>query len=231
MNAVTSQPLTSYSVPYYQQQTSYNYWPYGTTQTPYTGYSYPYGGYYANVPMNGTTQYTPYVYGQQYRGGQLQWQQPYQGPRLGVLPAPGEQTSSNNQTVEPNQAAQEVQNEQVQCLGLSADPKTMETLTTSDSPIVPTSLTENTPATTHTREGSPLTTSSSGNTDATPFSPSPPDSSQQGFTLTSEMEQAILRNLHALSVMQPTQLADLLQSNPQLQAVLAAMDQAKSAAS
>ncbi len=57
------------------------------------------------------------------------------------------------------------------------------------------------------------------------------DALQQTFTMTSEMEQAILRNLHALSLLQPTQLADLLQSNPQLQAVLAAMDQAKSAVS
>jgi hypothetical protein len=50
---------------------------------------------------------------------------------------------------------------------------------------------------------------------------------QQLFTLTPEMEQAILRNLQALSTMPEVQLAELLQSNPQLKTVLAVMHQSR----
>lgn len=247
VNSATSQPLTSYSVPYYQQRTSYNYWPYGTGQTSYTGYSYPYGGYYANVPMNGTTQYTPYVYSQQYRGGQLQWQQPYQGPRQGVLSSSGDQVLSDTQTAEPNQVTEEAparQCEQVQPSTAGSTPTETLAGSTSQSQSTTTPLSEATSPTQSTCLSSASTSlvpapqqtaatagPDADNTEATQSTFAPTDGSQQAFTLTSEMEQAILRNLHALSVMQPTQLADLLQTNPQLQAVLAAMDQAKSAVS
>jgi len=53
----------------------------------------------------------------------------------------------------------------------------------------------------------------------------------QQYTLAPEMEQAILRNLQALSSMPEVQLAELLQSNPQLKTLLAIMHPSKPTAS
>ncbi|KAF9445794.1 hypothetical protein P691DRAFT_805215 [Macrolepiota fuliginosa MF-IS2] len=268
-NTTTSHPSTSYSVPYYPQRTGYNYWPYGTSQTPYSGYSYPYGGYYANVPMNGTTQYTPFVYNQQYRGGQLQWQQPYQGPRQGVpTSAPGQQTAdaNNSQAVgaSPSQVmdapTSDTQDQTSNGIPVTtvqttdrgqtqtADPTTQSqsptdstseaSLTITPTPSVTSTSNGSTPVVlTPEQSTSPLLTSIAPNISNPTLSSlsgqslSVPMDNSQSFTLTTEMEQAILRNLQALSVMQPTQLAELLQSNPQLQTVLAAVNQTKPSAS
>jgi len=167
------------------------------------------------------------------------------------------QVLSNDQTAEPSQLTEEApvkQNGQVQSPNSSPNPTPTQTFAGSPSQSQATPLTssETAPAVAPTQTTSPNSASTLpvqtsqqiaastdpnvNNAEATPSSPTqsasaPTDISQQAFTLTSDMEHAILRNLHALSIMQPTQLADLLQSNPQLQAVLAAMNQAKPAAS
>ncbi|KAF5348256.1 hypothetical protein D9756_010525 [Leucocoprinus leucothites] len=253
-NTTASQPTTSYSVPYYQQRPGYNYWPYGVGQTPYPQYSYPYGGYYANVPMNGTTQYASYGLNQQYRGGQLQWQQPYQGPRQGVIPTmatPATTTATSTSTSDIQSAGDstgqtagnappstEPAGQQAQAPGSTIQSAAQEsTVPSVGSPSNSSSSTPSIPTPNPQSSFTPVDpalmgTSASITTGTSPgFVPTTADESQQQFTLTPEMEQAILRNLQTLSTMPEVQLTELLQGNPQLKTVLAVMHQSKPAGS
>ncbi|KAJ3576999.1 hypothetical protein NP233_g53 [Leucocoprinus birnbaumii] len=270
----TSAPTTSYSVPYYQQRPGYNYWPYGTGQTPYPQYSYPYGGYYANVPMNGTTQYATYPFSQQYRGGQLQWQQPYQGPRPGTvqtvngtgIPVATTDGQAAGASAAQTEGASSSATDSAQVQG-NAEQGLVKAATTPNVPLsvtatgstqeVPVQPADSSASSSSSTPG--ITTPDPQATSAIPVDPAflgsapPPvpvsiplglatasgapatamDDSQQHpqFTLTPEMEMAILRNLQALSTMPEAQLAELLQVNPQLKTVLAVMQQSRPAGS
>jgi len=233
--ATSTQPTTSYSVPYYQQRPGYNYWPYGASQTPYPQYTYPYGGYYTNVSINGTTQPT-YGYGQ-YRSGQLQWQQPYQGPRQGPALALTQVTPSISVNVQPvvegsqmEPSSDDLEKGQVSTT-TPASTSTGEGGGSATSPgIMPLQKANDNGASTATHEqpSADLTTTS---THADLGSTAAEGGPQQQFTLTPEMEQAILRNLQALSSMPEAQLAELLQGNPQLKPLLAVLHPSKPAGS
>jgi hypothetical protein len=229
-------PTTSFSVPYYQLRTGYNYWPpsYGAGSTPYP---YPYGGYYANVPANGTTQYASYLYSQQYRSESLQWQQPYQGPSLqqavhgtsqaaGIVPSEGQVTTappsdSGGAGVPVISVSGPVSALVAALASPSTDSNSSSPNSEASTPSVPTPQDPATPPM------PPAVTESRGDLTSSDSNNASTDPSQPGFQLSAEMEQAILRNLQALSMMQPTQLAEILQSNPQLQVVFGAINQAK----
>jgi len=251
--ATSTQPTTSYSVPYYQQRPGYNYWPYGASQTSYPQYTYPYGGYYTSVSTNGAAQPT-YGYGQ-YRSGQLQWQQPYQGPRQCPIPAPAQITASMSANVQPVEGSQMESSSDDMEKGQSTQVSTTTPASTgtgegggsATSPgIIP--LQKATAGSISVPIQSAQTSSNDGSASAsTPEQPSvdltnasvhtdlgstaAEGDSQQQFTLTPEIEQAILRNLQALSSMPEAQLAELLQGNPQLKPLLAVLHPSKPAGS
>jgi len=245
----STQPTTSYSVPYYQQRPGYNYWPYGASQTPYPQYTYPYGGYYTNVSINGTTQPT-YGYGQ-YRSGQLQWQQPYQGPRQGstlasaqatastsvnVQPVEGSQTESSSDDLgkgQPNQVSTTTPASTGTREGGSGTPSGIVPLpkATTESVSVPIQTSSNDGSASASTPEQPPVDLTNTSTHADLGSAAAEGDSQQQFTLTPEMEQAILRNLQALSTMSEVQLAELLQGNPQLKPLLAVLHPGKPAES
>ena len=249
----STQPTNLYSVPYYQQRPGYNYWPYSVSQTPYPQYTYPYGGYYTNISVNGTTQST-YGYGQ-YRSGQLQWQQPYQGPRQGPTLVSAQVTASTSVNVQPVEGSQmesssddleKGQPNQVS-VTTSASTVTGEGGGSATSPgIIPLQKTnaESVSVSIHSVQ---ISSNDGSASDSTPEQPSvdltnpsihadPGSTAAEGdsqvqFTLTPEMEQAILRNLQALSTMSEAQLAELLQGNPQLKPLLAVLHPSKPAES
>ncbi|KXN89538.1 DNA damage-responsive transcriptional repressor RPH1 [Leucoagaricus sp. SymC.cos] len=197
-------------------------------------YSYPFSGYYANVPMNGTTQYTAYGFNQQYRGGQLQWQQPYQGPRQGTAAASTQlATASNGQGFESSSrqstssASQSVQAEANSTAGTSAPAaQTLSSiipLSETDVGAVPVPIKSVVSLSNDSTPTVSIPEQPSANNDSLVAPLTIADDSQQPFTLTTEMEQAIIRNLQALSSMPEVQLTELLQNNPQLKTVFAAM--------
>ena len=188
--------------------------------------------------MNGTTQPT-YGYGQ-YRSGQLQWQQPYQGPRQGLTLVSAQVTASTSVNVQPVEGSQmesssdnleKGQPNQVS-VTTSASTGTGEGGGSATSPgIIPLQKAnaESVSVSIH----SVQTSSNDGSASASPSihadsgSTAAEGDSQVQFTLTPEMEQAILRNLQTLSTMSEAQLAELLQGNPQLKPLLAVLHPSK----
>lgn len=254
--ATSSQPTTSYSVPYHQQRSGYNYWPYCAGQTSYPQYTYPYAGYYTNVPMNGTIQHATYGYGQ-YRSGQLQWQQPYQGPRPGPTLVLTQATVSTSPSVQPAETSQMEDNlfspgdsmegrpnrvpntppsststeERRSSAIISPSTIPLPEATMANVPVpVHQALNSNSSTFTFPDQQSISSILTNISTHADPGSAVAEGDSQQ-YTLAPEMEQAILRNLQALSSMPEVQLAELLQSNPQLKTLLAIMHPSKPTAS
>ena len=259
--ATSPQPTTSYSVPYHQQRSGYNYWPYCAGQTSYPQYTYPYAGYYTNVPMNGTIQHATYGYGQyrsgQYRSGQLQWQQPYQGPRPGPTLVLTQATVSTSPSVQPAETSQMEDNlfspgdstegrpnripntppsststeERRSSAIISPSTIPLPEATMANVPVpVHQALNSNSSTFTFPDQQSISSILTNISTHADPGSAVAEGDSQQ-YTLAPEMEQAILRNLQALSSMPEVQLAELLQSNPQLKTLLAIMHPSKPTAS
>jgi len=197
----------------------------GTTQPQHANASYYYHsrpGHYSYWPYQGTglayaAGSQPYPYGyyaaagsinhssymysaSQYRSGQLSWQQPYQGPRL----------DGSTPAVNPTATASQP--------GAQQPPANMADLVSNDGSTAP--------------SGQPTT--SPENT--APQAQDVPLSSVLGQISTDDTlakpgdEQNFLKDLVALSSMQPSQIADVLRDNPQLRDIVwAAFDQVKKA--
>ncbi|KAF8152302.1 JmjC domain, hydroxylase-domain-containing protein [Crassisporium funariophilum] len=195
----------------------YDYWTYASQYSGQGHYPYAYNGYYPN-PMAGASQhYNPYSYAQaynqnQYRGGQLHWQQPYQGPPQPQGSGATSEFSAGSTQLPPN-AQGSSQTSTPQSYYRPSIPPPMESVQPSDegklaSPDVA-------------GEGTSSTAPQLPNAPAAPF-PIP--------TATGPDPESVYKDLAALSSLQPSQIADILRSNPQLRDIVwAAVDQAKKA--
>ena len=201
VGARTTQPQQSANASYYYNSRPghYGYWPYQGTGLAYAAGSQPYPyGYYAAA---GSINHSSYMYSaSQYRSGQLNWQQPYQGPRLdGSTPA-----------VNPTTTASQP--------GMQQPSANMADLAPNEGSSVP--------------SGQPTTSPESTPLQAQDV----PLSSVPGQIMTEDNlakpgdEQNFLKELVALSSMQPSQITDVLRDNPQLRDIVwAAFDQVKKA--
>lgn len=198
---------------YAQGQTAY-----GSAQT---SYQYPYGAYYGSSLNGGgqQQQYNPYTsYAQAYArsssqhpGGILNWQQPYQGPLRTAVPGAtattGQVQATLSQTLEGSQTV------------------------SSSSPSLPGGAQPVgvVPVTSSTSSDSTKQTESSSSAGSTPVTGPLSSSSTPSTTSTNlQQHQQAMKDLAALSLLEPSQIADILLGNPQLrEMVLAAVEQAK----
>ncbi|KAF4588124.1 hypothetical protein EYR38_010089 [Pleurotus pulmonarius] len=195
------QPPQSMPVPYLQLTprgiSQHDYWPKQGSYAPQPAhYPYAYPQLYQHPPAG----FPPLPYSQYYyapiggAAGQLQWQQPYQGPMLNayavqrpaVQGVPAPQVTSQQDPVAPNSASQ-----------LPSQ--------TSSTPIANTSVPVTLP---------PATESLAKAQDIIP--------SIADSTLLKELAQKAMLDLNTLSSLHPTQLADILRTNPALREVVSA---------
>jgi len=181
----------------------FDYWGYASqysSQANQTQYPYTYNGYYP-TQMTGIAQhYNPYTYTQSYsqnqnRNGQLNWQQPYQGPSMaqeGMSMAQGAGTIHRFR------------------LAPSQSPSGMAT------PAQPSTQPSNHLPSTSVEQSAVDATSKSPNTEKLL-------AAEQG-----SLEQASAhKDLSVLSSLQPSQIAEILCNNPEIQGIVwAAVDQA-----
>jgi hypothetical protein len=191
----------------------FEYWAYASqynSQANQTQYPYTYNGYYPTQMAGIAQHYNPYTYTQSYsqnqnRNGQLNWQQPYQGP----LAQEGISMTQGTGTIHRFR------------LGSSQSPSGMPTpAQTSTQQIHYRSQSNHLPPTS---SGQPAvdTASKSPNIDE-PVAAKPSPSS------TGPLEQdSIRKDLSVLSSLQPSQIAEILCNNPEIQGIVwAAVDQA-----
>ncbi|KAF9472723.1 hypothetical protein BDN70DRAFT_818235 [Pholiota conissans] len=212
-------------------------------QTPYgiaaqvSAYQFPYGGVYPNAPGAGQQQqqYNPYTsYAQaytgnaaaagtapQYRGGMLNWQQPYQGP---AQAAPGEGSAGD---------ASDSGSASAGGMGAGQPPAPSQG-------AWPGQATSGTLPPQNYLEGLQMSASSTPSSGSLPPTSAPAvgagpsqqsDSAPEVAPLSSlnlQQQQQAMKDLAALSSLDPAQIADILLGNPHLRdIVLAAVDQAK----
>ncbi|KAF8966802.1 hypothetical protein BDZ97DRAFT_1756391 [Flammula alnicola] len=186
----------------------YDYWTYAAQYSGQTPYQYPYSGYYPNAMAGGSQHYTPYSYPQaysqaQYRGGQLNWQQPYQGPSN--QPENVDSGSGQPQFTRPTPQT-------------TANPSYYRDRSQTTNPSSNSSSAGNIPT--------PPLQPSQQNPAGTASSPLNNAGTGPEFDL--QQHAVAIKDLAALSSLQPSQIADILCSNPQLcDIVRAAIDQAK----
>ncbi|KAF8639027.1 hypothetical protein AX17_001779 [Amanita inopinata Kibby_2008] len=188
----------------------YDYWSYQGARSPYTAngpHPYTYAGYYATA---GSMNHNSYMYNANpYRPGQnqLSWQQPYQGPRSDGPADP----SGTADTRAANQSQPEMQ---------SAVLSDNSTSTTSSGNA---NLDHDKPM----GDPAPRVQAESAVIDSADGS----EIAQTKQATIHENEQGIIKDLVALSNMQPSQIAEALRDNPQLRDIVwAAVDEAKKAA-
>ncbi|KAF9466696.1 JmjC domain, hydroxylase-domain-containing protein [Collybia nuda] len=194
--------------PYPPRSGPYDYWAYqqptqyGSTSQP--AYGYHQGYYQAPQTVPGQApQYNMYAYTPgQYAAGQLNWQQPYQ-----VQPVAGASTGYYRMAQSSILSGRQ-----------------------SQAPQLPTSTTLKAPAPDPTFQGtSPLQPAIPSHVSPTPI-PIPMSAQAAVVATTTTDEQGVFRELAALSSLQPSQITELLQANPQLRdVVMAAIAEAKRA--
>lgn len=228
--------------------TSYaDYWAYAAAaqaqyaqgQTAYgsTSYQYPYGAYYGNGINGGgqQQQYNPYTsYAQAYtrgssqqRNSMLNWQQPYQGPLRGDAQATTGAGAGQPQAISQ---ASSSQSQYYHDGPHTASPSILSNLTSAQAS---TSSTPTTDSTSNTTPPTAATTTSYHSGQAPISQPQAMEdltalSQSFGQALNSQPQQQAMKDLAALSSLEPAQIADILLGNPQLrELVLAAVNQAK----
>lgn len=214
---------------YAQGQTAY-----GSAQT---SYQYPYGAYYGNGINGGgqQQQYNPYTsYAQAYtrgssqqRNSMLNWQQPYQGPLRGDAQATTGADAGQPQAISQ---ASSSQSQYYRDGPQTASPSILSNLTSAQAS---TSSTPTTDSTSNTTPPTAATTTSYHSGQAPISQPQAMEdltalSQSFGQALNSQPQQQAMKDLAALSSLEPAQIADILLGNPQLrELVLAAVNQAK----
>ena len=216
---------------------SFDYWAYASqysnSQANQTQYPYTYNGYYPTIQMAGIGQHpNPYTYTQSYaqnqnRSNQLNWQRPYQGSSAqeGISMAqgtgtihrfridPSNQSPSGRQP--PAQASSSAQ-QQSQCQSSSNQPPSSSSMSSEkpaalDDPVTSESLSNNIEKSSATPALAPVEPSTSRNN-----------------TVGEIVEQvSVHKDLSVLSSLQPSQIAEILCNNPEIQSIVwAAVDQA-----
>lgn len=196
-----------YSNPTYPTGTgAYDYWSFASQQARYTGqaaYPFTYTGYYPIPPMTGMPQsYYGFVQAcnNQYRNGQLNWQQPYQGPTQTP-------TAANNGPAQPPPS-------------VSTQPTMPQSSSDGTDSTVETRITQANEAESSTTQQGPLSKlipNMSNTTSAT----------NSEATTNSEQQRSAIKELAALSSLTPVQIADALSNNSELRDLFfAAVNQA-----
>jgi hypothetical protein len=212
--------------------------PYGS-RPPVSSYQYPYGGYYSSALAGGGQhqQYNPYTtftqgYARgaapQYRGGALNWQQPYQGPAMTDETQSGASAGPGGATGQPPAP---LQGDQPQHYRESAQTSSTSTPSSGSLPLTPTPPAVGAGTFGQGGQGEGSSSSSTATVDASMVpSVTPPNTASPLLMATAQQQQQAIKDLAALSSLDPAQIADVLLSNPQLRdIVLAAIEQAKKA--
>ena len=215
-----------------------DYWAYASqysnSQANQTQYPYTYSGYYPTTQMAGIAQHhNPYAYTQTYiqnqnRINQLNWQRPYQGASAqegvsmpqgtGTLHRfrldPSSQSPSSGQT--PAQASSSSTQQQPHCQSSSNQ---LPSSTSSEKPATPGD----------TIASEPLNNNIEKKSSATPAAaeaaavPSTGGNTVEGIV----QQVSVHKDLSVLSSLQPSQIAEILCNNPEIQSIVwAAVDQA-----
>ncbi|PFH49168.1 hypothetical protein AMATHDRAFT_76346 [Amanita thiersii Skay4041] len=188
---------------------AYEYWPYQGTGSPYAaGATHPYyAGYYATA---GAMNHSAYMYAAHpYQSGRLTWQQPYQGPRSDVA---GD-SAKTGQSLTVTSPVEEIQSSSGE-ITLAGGSEYAEG---SNRPASP-------------GHGAPTMGDAHEGEDLSAIV-APMQTEEDKLINSSANEQGFIKDLVALSTMQPTEIANALRDNPQLrEIVLAAIDEAKKTA-
>ena len=211
----------------------FDYWTYASqysnSQANQTQYPYTYSGYYPTTQTAGIAQHhNPYAYTQTYyqnqnRSNQFNWQRPYQGPSTqeGVSMAqgtgtlhrfrlgPSSQLPSSGQS--PAQASSSTQ-QQPNCQSTSSSNQlpSSEKPAALDDPITSEPLNNNT-----------------GKSSATPAAATAGPSASSNVVEGIVEQVSVHKDLSVLSSLQPSQIAEILCNNPEIQGIVwAAVDQA-----
>jgi hypothetical protein len=194
----------------------FDYWAYASQYSNLgnqTQYPYTYNGYYP-TQMAGTSQhYNPYTYTQSYtqnqsRNSQLNWQRPYQGPSMtqeGISLAQGAIHRFRLESSQPPSSGIPTPAQ----TSTQESPANHSPSTSSAQPTIePTSESPNT--------GKPLAAEPPSTTTTTTISNnSPPE------------QVSVHKDLSILSSLQPSQIAEILCNNPEIQGIVwAAVDKA-----
>lgn len=200
----------------------FDYWAYASqyssSQANQTQYPYTYNGYYP-TQMAGTAQHhNPYAYTQTYNpnqnlNNQLNWQRPYQGlsvaPKEGISMAQGSSSTGTMHRfrLEPSRSGTQSQ-----------------TQTSTQQPSHSRSSPSNQLSSTSSEQPGAPTTSESLNTEKAAAEPST-STSNAGEPV--DQVSSIHKDLSVLASLQPSQIAEILYNNPEIQGILlAAVDRA-----
>ena len=216
----TVNPQCSGTTPYmYPLRTGpFDYWAYASQYSNrgnQTQYPYTYNGYYPTQIAGTSQHYNPYTYTQSYtqnqsRNSQLNWQRPYQGPLMtqeGISMAQGTGTIHRFQSSQPPP---------------SSDIPTPAQTSTQEPPA-------NHPPSTSSAQPTPEPTSESTNTEKQPSAAEPSTTTTTTTSNNSPPEQvsSVHKDLSVLSSLQPSQIAEILCNNPEIQGIVwAAVDKA-----
>lgn len=228
----TNRHTASSSLPYVPPRVNtYDYWTYSSQQAQYaaaaqSAYGYSYNGYYPAPVAGGSQGYNPYSYAQnygqsKYREGQLNWQQPYQGPQGH---AGSSQTqdyyrmgASHQQMTQPPSSTQPV-NSTVPDQLSTLNQASASSSSTPDPRVNTLSQQQQVSEVPYIQQGAQPTGGMSSATTAPTVLPA--------GVLT--QEASAYQDLAALSSLQPSQIAEILRNNPQLRDIVwAAVDQSK----
>ena len=204
----------------------FDYWAYASQYSNQAQYPYTYNGYYPTTQTAGIAQHhNPYTYTKTYnqnqnRNNQFNWQRPYQGPsaqegvsmgqgtgtihRFRLGPGPSSQSPSGRKSPEQTSSTQE----QSHC---QSQPNQQPPSTSSEQPALDV----------------PTTSESLNNVEKS----SAPAAPAESITCSNErrlVEQvSVHKDLSTLSSLQPSQIAEILCNNPEIQSIVwAAVDQA-----
>ncbi|PPR01540.1 hypothetical protein CVT24_001851 [Panaeolus cyanescens] len=218
-NTPASSTSTKYAYP--NRSGAYDYWNYASQYAAASAYPYAYGGYYTN-PIPGGTQAYVHPYAQSYpqtnyRQGQLQWQQPYQGPSQ----HPQNSTAATENPPTSTQNTNKSYYRDRPTIIVPPMVKPTNTTVNSTSSSQTNTPSSQTPVPLQTQ---PRQTTSSDDTPAITATISNPG--QQSSESSAPSTTASLQQINALASMQPSEIVSMLSNDPQLMAaVMAAINQ------
>ncbi|KAF9554238.1 hypothetical protein CPC08DRAFT_696904 [Agrocybe pediades] len=200
----------------------YDYYAYNAQ---FSGHQMTYANYIAayyaeNLDPSAYTTRVPYGNAQHYRGTNLNWQQPYQGPQQSRSAQPAMTTKAQNQNTPAAQAANAESSKSISTPATSAaSPSNVQPDTQQESTSSSPSQSAPNPTPVETQQSSSSTPS-----EFFPSNPTPVSSQAPVYS------PAIYAELAALAALPPEEIAEILRNNAQLRdLVWAAVDQAKKA--
>jgi hypothetical protein len=212
----------------------FDYWAYASqysnSQANQTQYPYTYSGYYPTQTAGIAQHHNPYTYTQTYiqnqnRSNQFNWQRPYQGPSAqeGVSMAQGTGTLHRFRLGPSNQSPSS------QSPAQTSSSTQQQPHCQSSSNQLPSSTSSEKPAALDV----PNTSESLNDIEKSSATPAAAAIAAQSSTTSSDVVEGIVKqvsvhkDLSVLSSLQPSQIAEILCNNPEIQSIVwAAVDQA-----